>query len=119
MRVFLGCAPQQRDASRTVCFLGRFLPKLGGAFGRRLFLSALDTPALLLNIGEAMPAKPPVIVHSDYRPKRARKRKQSAAIPLRIVAAKPPKKHLGGPVQRIGGVQEPERPRVVSQFEGI
>ena len=35
---------------------------------------------------------------------------------MRIVTAKPPKKHLGGPVQRIGGVQEPEplpeRPRI-------
>ena len=48
-----------------------------------------------------MPTKPPVIVNSDYRPKRARKRKQSVAIPMRIVTAKPPKKHLGGPVQRI------------------
>ena len=56
------------------------------------------------------------IVHSTYRPKRARKRKQSVAIPMRIVTAKPPKKHLGGPVQRIGGVQEPlpERPRIVT-----
>ena len=44
-----------------------------------------------------MPTKPPNIVHSDYRPKRARKRKQSVAIPMRIVTAKPPKKHLGGP----------------------
>ena len=63
-----------------------------------------------------MPTKPPAIVHSTYRPKRARKRKQSVAIPMRIVTAKPPKKHLGGPVQRIGGVQEPEpfpeRPRI-------
>ena len=65
-----------------------------------------------------MPTKPPNIVHSDYRPKRARKRKQSVAIPMRIVTAKPPKKHLGGPVQPIGGVQEPaplpERPRIVT-----
>ena len=42
-----------------------------------------------------MPTKPPVIVHSAYRPKRARKRKQQpVAIPMRIVTAKPPKKHL-------------------------
>ena len=64
-----------------------------------------------------MPTKPPVSVNSDYRPKRARpKRKQSVAIPMRIfVTAKPPKKHLGGPVQRIEGVQEePERPRLVT-----
>ena len=65
-----------------------------------------------------MPTKPPAIVHSDYRPKRARKRKQSVAIPMRIVTAKPPKKHLGAPLQRIGGVQEPEplpeRPRIVT-----
>jgi hypothetical protein len=37
---------------------------------------------------------------------------------MRIVTAKPPKKHLGGPVQRVGGVQEPEplpeRPRIVT-----
>ena len=63
-----------------------------------------------------MPTKPPVIVHSDYRPKRARKRKTAVAIPMRIVTAKPPKKHLGGPIQRIEGVQEaaPERPRIVT-----
>ena len=63
-----------------------------------------------------IPTKPRVIVHSGYRTKRARKRKQSVAIPMRIVTAKPPKKHLGGPVQRIGGVQEPalETPRIVS-----
>jgi hypothetical protein len=63
-----------------------------------------------------MPTKPPAIVHPAYRPKRARKRKQSVAIPIRIVTAKPPEKHLGGPVQRIGDVQEPvaERPRIVT-----
>ena len=63
-----------------------------------------------------MPTKPPAIVHSEYRPKRARKRKTPVAIPMRIVTGKPPKKHLGGPVQRIGGVQEPqqERPRIVT-----
>jgi hypothetical protein len=37
---------------------------------------------------------------------------------MRIVTAKPPKKHLGGPVQRIGGIQEPEplpeRARIVT-----
>jgi hypothetical protein len=62
-----------------------------------------------------MPTKPPVIVHSAYRPKRVRKRKQSVAIPMRIVTTKP-KKHLGGPVRRIEGVQElaPERPRIVT-----
>jgi hypothetical protein len=37
-RGFLRCASQQCDASRAVCFLGRFLPKLGGASGHRLFL---------------------------------------------------------------------------------
>jgi hypothetical protein len=70
----------------------------------------------LLNIGEAISTKHPAVVHSTYRPKRARKRKQSVAIPMRIVTAKPPKKHLGGRVQRIGGVQEPvpEMPRIVS-----
>ena len=35
---------------------------------------------------------------------------------MRIVTAKPPKKHLGRPVQRVEGVQkpEPERPRIVT-----
>jgi hypothetical protein len=35
---------------------------------------------------------------------------------MRIVTAKPPKKHLGRPVKRIEGVQEPlpERPRIVT-----
>ena len=65
-----------------------------------------------------MPTKPPAIVHSEYRPKRTRKRKTPVAIPMRIVTVKPPKRHLGGPVQRIGGVQEPEplpeRPRIVT-----
>jgi hypothetical protein len=63
-----------------------------------------------------MPTKPPNSVHSDYRPKRAPKRKPPVAIPMRIVTAKPPKKHLGGPVQHIGGVPEPapERPRIVT-----
>ena len=63
-----------------------------------------------------MPTKPPAIVHSDYRPKRPPKRKTPVAIPMRIVTVKPPKKHLGGPVQRIGGVQEPlpERPCIVT-----
>ena len=65
-----------------------------------------------------MPTKPPAIVHSTYRRKRLPKRKTAVAIPMRIVTAKPPKKHLGGPVQRIGGVQEPEakpeRPRIVT-----
>ena len=63
-----------------------------------------------------MASKPPVIVHSAHRPKRARKREQSVAIPMRIVTATPPKKHLGGPVQRIGAVQEPapETPRIVA-----
>ena len=35
-----------------------------------------------------MTDKPSAIVHTDYRPKRARKRKQSPAIPMRIVTAK-------------------------------
>ena len=63
-----------------------------------------------------MPTKPPAIVHSTYRRKRLPKRKTAVAIPMRIVTAKPPKKHLGGPVQRIGGVQEPvpARPRIVT-----
>jgi hypothetical protein len=39
------------------------------------------------------------IVTSDYRPKRARKRKKSPAIPAAIVSAKPPRKL--GPKVRI------------------
>ena len=38
-----------------------------------------------------MTDKPSAIVHTDYRPKRARKRKQSPPIPQRIVSAKQPK----------------------------
>jgi hypothetical protein len=38
-----------------------------------------------------MTDKPSVIVHTDYRPKRARKRKHSPPIPHRIVSALPPK----------------------------
>ena len=38
-----------------------------------------------------MPTKPPAIVHSDYRPKRARKRKTPVAIPMRIVSTKTPR----------------------------
>ena len=34
----LPCASQQCDASRAVCFLGRFLPKLGGALCTAIFL---------------------------------------------------------------------------------
>jgi hypothetical protein len=37
------------------------------------------------------------IVSHDYRPKRARKRKQSPAIPMRIVTAKPPKPGKAAP----------------------
>jgi hypothetical protein len=40
----------------------------------------------------------------------------TVASPMRIVTAKPPKKHLGAPIQRIEGVQEAaaERPRIVT-----
>jgi hypothetical protein len=38
-----------------------------------------------------MTDKPSAIVHTDYRPKRARKRKHSPPIPQRIVSAKQPK----------------------------
>jgi hypothetical protein len=63
-----------------------------------------------------MLTKPPAIVHSVYRPKRARKRETPVAIPMRIVTAQPPKKHLGGPVQRIEAepAAAPERPRIVT-----
>ena len=46
-----------------------------------------------LSVGPVpMTDKPPSsIVHTNYRPKRARKRKQSPAIPMRIVTAKQPK----------------------------
>jgi hypothetical protein len=39
----------------------------------------------LLNIGKAMPTKPPVIVRYVHRPKRARKRKVQPALTTRIV----------------------------------
>ena len=63
-----------------------------------------------------MPTKPQAIVHSTYRRKRLPKRRTPVAIPMRIVTAKPPKKHLGEPVQQIGGMPEPkpERPRIVT-----
>jgi hypothetical protein len=60
-----------------------------------------------------MPTKPPNIVHSDYRPKRARKRKQSVAIPAdRHGAAMPPKRcfenSCAGP-RAMAGRKHPER----------
>ena len=72
----------------------------------------------LLNIGEAMPAKPPVIVHSTYRPKRARKRKQSIAIPMRIVTAKPPKNACSAERRRSGAGDREAAHRLGKEAEG-
>ena len=72
----------------------------------------------LLNIGEAMPAKPPVIVHSTYGPKRARKRKQSIAIPMRIVTAKPPKNACSAERRRSGAGDREAAHRLGKEAEG-
>jgi hypothetical protein len=52
------------------------------------------------------------IVHTDYPPKRARKRKQSPPIPQRIVSAKPPKPGPAAPaiIQR----KQPAQPATIT-----
>jgi hypothetical protein len=61
---------------------------------------------------------PPAIVRTNYRHKPPPKRKTPVAIPMRIVEAKPPQKHLRGAVRRLGGdkgsAPAPEVPRIVT-----
>ena len=75
-------------------------------------------PARSTETGTMTDKPPSAIVRTSYRYKPPPKRKTPVAIPMRIVEAKPPRKHLRGAVRRLGGDKEPapasEMPRIVT-----
>ena len=60
-------------------------------------------PARSTETGTMTDKPPSAIVRTSYRYKPPPKRKTHVAIPMRIVEAKPPQKHLRGAVRRLGG----------------